>query len=276
MKTLGGIFLVLLFCGSSFALTVDEKLEMAKTRCQKEVKGEPTVFANDFKFGMDYEDVKSLYPEIYESGKRLSQRTFFVNNKFVFPEPSLSGTPKGVEIDIPDKFIKGIILQIETILKNRYAEFIFFPDLGHSHFFIEKSFYNKEIYNQVMDYKTRYEILMNHTELKVLYHTAEQIRLKDEDDNLVQSDWLRWRYYSRNPVADLDGKVQILFNSNDKFNTVRDFDEDHHYWGAGFNISASKNGCFPFEQGAEIKYFDISFMDLTYSPDYVVQEESGY
>ena len=49
-------------------------------------------------------------------------------------------------------------------------------------------------------------------------------------------------------------------------NTVSRADEGYHYWSAGFNISGSEKGCFPYIVNGQTYYFDISLTDLPSPP----------
>ncbi len=47
----------------------------------------------------------------------------------------------------------------------------------------------------------------------------------------------------------------------------------YFYFGAGFNVSANKNGCFPYFDGTQVRYFDLSLSDLPYKSG---QADSGF
>ncbi len=102
-------------------------------------------------------------------------------------------------------------------------------------------------------------------ELKVLYHTTEQLATLDEGDNLLSDRQVQWRFFTRNVVGDNNwaGRIDLLHDATSAANTSRDL-EDHHYYGAGFNITATANGCFPYVHKGETFYFDISLDDLPY------------
>ena len=76
-----------------------------------------------------------------------------------------------------------------------------------------------------------------------------------------------WRYFTRNPVGDNhgEGRLTLIRDLSSPMNTARDL-EGHHYYGAGFNISANAKGCFPYEHQGVIRYFDLSLFDLPLDP----------
>ncbi|MEO0335151.1 MAG: hypothetical protein AAF202_02075, partial [Pseudomonadota bacterium] len=242
----------------------------AKRRCAPALEDEPKVYSQDFKWGYEFQEMADRYKEIYQSGKRLHMRAYFdpAQDQFVFPGETTRG--EAYTVKIPTQFIANIGIHLEEGLKRDYADYVFFPDIGHSHFFIPVDFYNEVIRPLPTDQKAkRYELLMGHAGVKVLYHTAEQLGMKDkESKELFEDDYLRWRYYTRNLVGYNTGtrKVEIHKKLNEGFNTVHDHDGgDYRYWGAGFNVSASKDGCFAFKtKEGETHYFDLSLEDLPY------------
>ena len=65
----------------------------------------------------------------------------------------------------------------------------------------------------------------------------------------------------------LQCEAEILtdYEQSGGHNTVRNLEGYKYY--SGFNISANKNGCFPFQdKSGNIQYFDLSAWDLPYKP----------
>lgn len=243
-------------------------LDLAKQRCAPQTESDLILYASDFKWGYEIQEMRDRFTEIYQSGKRLTKRAYYdpAADKFIFPYESLGNSHK---IEIPGQFIESIALHAEEGLKRDYIDALFFPDMGHSHFFLPEAFYEEHIRPLPGNAKkARYELMMNHPGTKILYHTAEQLHMKDRDTKeLVEDQYTQWRYYTRNLVGynDGSGKVEIHKLLNEGFNTVRSYPE-HKYWGAGFNVSASKDGCFSFQdkQGNTL-FFDLSLEDLPFS-----------
>ena len=262
--------LMVVLC-SNWALASSFDFNIAKQRCAPAQDGEPKVYAQDFKWGYTFEEMGAHYIEIYSSGKRLAQRAHYdpAKDAFVFP---LDKGLNAQTVHLPAGFLANVASHLEEGLKRDYVDYVFFPDIGHSHFFVPQDFYDEEIGPlPISDKAKRYELMMQHPGLKVLYHTAEQLGMKDkETKQLYDSDYLRWRYYTRNLVGFNDGssRLEIHKKLNEAFNTVHDHEGgSYKHWGAGFYVSASKDGCFPFTtQNGEIHYFDLSLESLPYAP----------
>jgi hypothetical protein len=90
----------------------------------------------------------------------------------------------------------------------------------------------------------------------------------DEDDQVLPDPHIEWRHQTRNVVGDNDGqdRIELLQNPDSKANTARDY-PGYRYFGAGFNVSASADGCFPFIQDGELRWYDLSLSDLPYKPN---------
>lgn len=237
--------------------------EEAKSRCSQPAADEPILFSDDFfGWGLNMEQAKKASELAYASNKRLKERAYFDGENFVFPN-AIYNSP--VLVRIPKNFISSIIKHVESALKRNYVDFIIFPDMGHSHYFIPEDFYNNVLDKFADNEKhLRLEAMMAYPGLKILYHTAEQIKMKDEDKNLINDRHLQWRFYTRNIVGDNQeqGHLEIIHASDHGYNTAHDYEEGYRYWGAGFNISANENGCFPFLYNGQTYYFDLSLKDL--------------
>lgn len=230
--------------------------------CAKEEAG-PYVHSDDFHWGMTLDEIKAKGEEIYHSEKRLKNRAYFDGEKVVMPMNIFGG--KDV-VKLTPLFLKSIQRHLEVALDRGYIDAVIFPDLGHSHMFIPAEFYENVLRPVPIKEKARmYEMMLAHPELKILYHTAEQLTMVDEAKLPIVDRALQWRFYTRNLVGDNQGlgKVELLHEPESSHNTSHTYDGAHKYWGAGFNITASKNGCFAFKSKGEVRYFDLSFEDLT-------------
>ena len=230
--------------------------------CAKETGG-PYVHSDDFKWGMTLEEVRSKSEEIYKSGKRLKNRAFFNGADVVMPM-EVFGEEKYVKLT--SRFLESVKKHIEVGYKRGYIDAVIFPDMGHSHFFIPKKYYDTVLGPMPVSEKAEmYELMLAHPDLKILYHTAEQLTMVDENKLPIQDRMLQWRFFTRNLVGDNQalGRVELLHETDSSHNTSRDYDEKHHYYGAGYNITASKDGCFSFVKDGKKFYFDLSFDDLT-------------
>jgi len=243
--------------------------EVVAARCGPPAEDEPIVYAGDFEWGVSIEVMAQRFDEMYLSGKRLKDRAFYdeETGDFILPiYESWGGT-----VVLSKRLVENVRMHIEKSLARGYAEFIFFPDMGHSHFFIPQEHWDS-VYAPfpVAQKGTQITMLFDDPQLKVLYHTAEQLKMLDDDKNILPDRHIQWRFFTRNPVGDNDwaGRVDLLHEHTSSANTARDL-EDHYYYGAGFNITATENGCFPYVHEGQIYYFDISMEDLPY-------ESTGY
>ena len=246
-------------------LSLNEKVEIAKSRCTPKTNAEPILYQQVFNdFNLSLTEMTNLYASVYESDARLSNRVGYFKGSKKFTSVDLENINDSA--DFPEHYIKSIILHVENALKLKYVQYVFFPDMGHSHLFIPLNYY-EDVMRKAPS--TRFidslELALKAPKLKTLYHTAEQLNLLDENKKVFPSRQLQWRFYTRNPVADANGNIEILtnFDADSGYNTVREL-EGHRYY-SGFNISANKNGCFPFENAnGQIEYFDLSAWDLPY------------
>ena len=78
------------------------------------------------------------------------------------------------------------------------------------------------------------------------------------DDRRVQ-----WRLFSRNLVGDNrgEGRLELRQEPGHRFNTLSGL-PGHFWYGAGFNISANKDGCFAADVRGKTLRFDLSLYDL--------------
>lgn len=243
--------------------------------CAQDVGG-PYVHSDDFKWGMTLEEIRTKSTEIYESGKRLKNRAFYKDGNVVFPMDFIG---KQQFVKLSPRFLKSVQKHIEVGLKRGYIDAVIFPDMGHSHFFVPKKFYNDVLAKYSNEQRAkRYELMINHPELKILYHTAEQLTMVGEDKLPLVDRELQWRFYTRNMVGDNHGlgRVELIHEMDSSHNTARDYDDKHRYWGAGYNITASKDGCFSYEFKGKTYYFDLSLDDLTPSENYSGGDDFGY
>lgn len=230
--------------------------------CKADTEG-PYVHSDDFHWGMTLDEIKAKGEEIYKSEKRLKSRAYFDGKNVLMPLSIFGGKDT---VKLTPLFIKSIQKHLEVALKRGYIDAVIFPDLGHSHMFIPKEFYEKTLRPIPVKEKARmYELMLAHPELKILYHTAEQLTMVDEAKLPIVDRALQWRFYTRNLVGDNRGlgNMELLHEPKSSHNTSHDYGDKHKYWGAGFNITASKNGCFSYDHKGEKRYFDLSFEDLT-------------
>jgi hypothetical protein len=248
-------------------LPVEIDWDAIAERCQPPKEGESVVYSNDFKWGYGFEEMGERFEEMYASGKRLKDRAYYdaASERFVLPLSEAWGK----QTVASKRLVENIRLHIEKALASGYADYPFFPDMGHTHLFIPQEHWDS-VYKdcEVSEFGERFTLLFDDPKLKLLYHTAEQLQVLDEDDNLLDDKHLQWRFSTRNLVGDNDGAgiTNLLHEPDSKANTSRDL-EGHQYFGSGFNITATKEGCFPYVHDGKAYYFDISMTDLPRDPD---------
>ncbi len=252
---------LLLISGHAFALDVDT------ANCKKEISGEPVVYAEDFKWNMTLEEIRKKADELYLTNKRLRDRAYYDESlkSFVLPNSPVQG---GV-VKIPENFITAVTKHIEKAFERKYVDALLFPDMGHSHFLVPQKYYDKELRDlPVNQMNIMYEKMMAHKEMKVVYHTAEQLKTTDADGNVLPNKVLQWRYYTRNLIGHNNTNPDLeLFNATETSdaNTMHEI-PGYFWWGAGFNIHANKGGCFSFMKNGKKVYFDLSLKDLETKP----------
>ncbi len=248
------LLLILCFCSSGLAAIISNN-----RNCLSEEAYELKLSPLDFKWGQSLDEMELRYKIVYNSGKRLKFRAYVEDKKIILP------VKNGQQIIVSAHFVDSIINHIETALSRLYANYIFFSDMGHAHLFVDKSVYEKKV--KVIsseNKKARYEIMLNDIKTKLLYHTAEQLKTLGPDKLPLKDKATQWRYFSRNIVGSQGQKntLEVIYNPRGAYNSARaktyDIGGQYKYWGAGVDISASKDGCFQFKHKGKTYNFDIS------------------
>lgn len=233
-------------------------------RCGPEDPKAKPVYSNDFKWGYSLGDIKTRYEEIYASGKRLGRRAFWnpKTGRLELPYDEARGGP----VVLPERFVRAVIGHVEAAFAASYVDALFFPDMGHSHFLIPEALWKSKFdAYPVSNFSGLYTAMMSEPKLGVLYHTAEQLKTREEDGSLVPDARTRFRYETRNIVGGNPGDLKVLQNPESRANTVSEV-KGHFWWGGGFNISASQDGCFAASVGGKTMRFDLSLFDLEPEP----------
>lgn len=236
--------------------------------CAPQAENEPLVYLSDFKWGMSLEAMGKKFDFIYASGKRLKGRAYYDEKERAYLVQKNNGT-----VRLTPEFLRNVRRHIEIALERRYADYVFFPDMGHSHLYIPEAEWPpiQEIPGERVH--ELYTKMLALPSLKVLYHTAEQLGVKEGERNngpFPQDKILLWRYFTRNPVGDNttgENVAPVFAFTNNVYNTVGEL-KGHASWSAGFSISASKDGCFAYTApgGKELR-FDLSLDDLPAAPE---------
>lgn len=262
-----------IFCFFTFmALVKAAEIEQIRSNpnCLRPLPEELPVYREDFTvegWYMSFATMKSKYEKIYQGGKRLLGRAFFGESQQKILLPTARGFHAGKAglIELKPEFIESIQSHIEKALRLGYVDYVFFPDMGHSHMLIpQKKF--KEVYDDIDEQRLFYQKAFSDPDIKFLYHTAEQLDMVDQKTKVIRNDLkLIFRYATRNLLAE-NNKLQKLdiLHSKEGYNSVSKVD-GFRYW-YGFNITASKNGCFSYQHQGKTYYFDMSLQDFPKDP----------
>jgi hypothetical protein len=252
--------------GYSFSRT-----HFKKINCAKESATDQFIYQSDYKWNTTLAEAGVLYRKMYESPKRLMKRAYFDKQTQQFKIPWYED--QGGEATLPMSFVKNVVAHIESALEQKVIDYVFFPDMGHSHFFIPEEKYQAQ-YNMLEPVRARFEMFFKDPELKILYHTAEQIKQLDENGQLLNDPRIQFRYQTRNLLGSNNGSREIVFLQapDSKANTARDL-PGYYYWGSGFNISANKKGCFYYMNKGKKVFFDLSLFDNQMDPSIPIGQD---
>jgi hypothetical protein len=262
MKRLKNFLLLITVLLSSITYgSISDKVN--QENCAAPVLDEPTLYAEEFSGFFTLESLKEKEAQIYESGMRLLKRAYINEGEVVLTHYSNN------LVRLSDNFIESVVKHVEVAFEHGYIDALIFPDMGHSHLFVPMDYFQSQIVPMpVSEQAKSLEMMLNNPGTKFLYHTAEKLKFLGEDGKLLSNRHIQWRFYTRNLVGDNQGlgDMNLIYDHEQSANTARDYGPDYRYWGAGFNISISKNGCFAFKRNAQTMYFDLSLKDLPYRP----------
>jgi len=258
--TVGGLTVIaeiLLF--SMVAIAHADNWEAAKERCKIPLPTDPVLHQEDTRWNLSHSETHTLFNDLYESPKRLYGRAYYEEARRAFLLSNDVNPSKAIRL--PLNHIELITRHIERALESGLAEFVFFPDMGHSHYLIPMSRWISTYQSiPIPDVDVLYETMFQDPSVKVLYHTAEQMTLLDADSGHPLPDrQLQWRFFTRNLVGanNEDGHVHPVHASDSRYNTLGDL-PGYRFWGAGFYISSNKDGCFSYQTKTGTRYFDIT------------------
>jgi len=243
--------------------------------CRRPLADEPIVYAEEFRGSFNLKSLVEKEQEIYTSGKRLMNRAFEEDGELY-----LTHSHRGDKVKISLSFVKGVIAQVEKAFVLGYVDALIFPDMGHSHMFIDLDYFKKEVApHPVAEQHLAYEKMLNHPKSKFLYHTAEKLKFYDDEKNFLPGRKLGWRFHTRNIVGDSQGNIELIKKFKHSHNTAHfnEFYDNKNIksWSAGFNISGSEKGCFAYSRAGKTMFFDISLLDLPYRDFGYGQPNSG-
>lgn len=234
--------------------------------CLPENPQESFLSFSDFKWGQNLEELLNRFSVLYPSDKRLKKRAFWDSNsnQYYLPFNSFNGGA----VRLSPQLIESVSNHIEEAFHLKVIDAVFFSDMGHSHLLIPQNRFD-QFYNEfeVKEFSRMYEALFQDPSIKILYHTAEQLKTRDDNGEILPDPRVQYRFKTRNLVGpnDHSRSVEFLTNLKSPANTAHEL-EGYKYWGAGFNLSAHKNGCFQYQVGGVTYRFDLSLFDLESPP----------
>ena len=244
-------------------------MELARTRCLAHFSQSEELHYDEFIGSYTLPEMSDKFESIYESGKRLFMHANYEPEQeafFLYMDPYM-GAEKPRPVAITENFIKSVTLHIETALQEGFADFVFFPDMGHSHLYFPEEHWDNFYRPMDLSYKNKhniYEKFLADPKMRALYHLGEKLRFHDQDREALKDSVLSFKYWNRNFVGQNDGtrthSVPVIQNRKE-YNTVRSL-PDYHVYGQGYAISASHKGCFPYvDKDGKTRFFDIGFFD---------------
>ncbi len=244
-----------------------EPAAVSAATCAPETPAEPKLYSSDVRWGLTMPEMMELYEKLYASDKRLKLRAYFNAGKgrYELPNPPEFGGP----VAVPEILIKALARHIEAAFEKDYIDAVFFPDMGHSHLLIPEALYRRKYERYPTAEKSRfYTDVLSDPAVHIFYHTAEQLKsLKEDRRTVLDDERIRWRHKTRNIAGPItaNAPLTVYQNPGSSANTVGEV-PGFYWWGAGFNFSANKSGCFSFTRGGETVRFDISLNDLEPDP----------
>lgn len=246
-------------------------LNVAKQRCGADNSSSPILYSSDLQWGVTRQEMTDKFLWVYESGKRLPRHSTYDASQdqfYIYYKSYGDGLSK---VKINELFIKSVTQQLESALQAGYAEFVFFSDMGHSHLYFPQTHWDQE-YRDMATISAEervafYEKAFADPKLRPLYHTCEQLKMT-ENNKVIVDEYLDFRFHHRNVLGKNDGsgELDIKMAPDSSGNAVSSLPHMHVY-SAGFSVSASKDGCFPYQTPTgETLYFDISLADLEMDP----------
>lgn len=233
-------------------------------RCLPPAAGEEVIYQSDFHWNYSLPEMKARFKEMYSSPKRLDKRAYWSEEAGGLVLPPARGD---IPVKVAPVLVKALSRHIERALELGYADTVFFPDMGHSHLLIPLELWESRYSAYPLDQSSQmYTDMFSDPAIHIFYHTAEQLKML-EDGQPVNDEAVLFRRANRNiagPIA-ADAELTVYQNPESAANTVHDV-PGYRWWGAGFNFSAQKDGCFSYTYKGQTYRYDISLQDLPMKP----------
>ena len=249
------------------ALSPPEAGAYATDLCRPETDADAKLRSGDFRWGYSLPEMLDAFDKTYESAKRLPLRAHWNARAGRLELPYMP--ERGGPVVLPEVLVRAVTRHIEKAFEAGAADAVFFPDMGHSHLLVPQALWSSK-YDRfpVERFSQLYTEMFSDPRVEVFYHTAEQLQTRSDDGALVGDARTQQRYRTRNiagPVT-VDAELRVLQNPESRANTVKAV-PGYFWWGAGFNLSANRNGCFSYTANGKTYRYDLSLFDLEPEPE---------
>jgi hypothetical protein len=231
-----------------------------KPECVTFAEGEKPL-TRESKVLVSKSELEEGFRKKYDGVERLKARAFWSASRGVYLIPY-----SGSAAVVSDVFIQGVTKHVSTAIKNRYADAVYYSDFGHAHLLLPESEWQQ--IKTIDDPANRMTAILKSSSLKALYHTVENVQLKEGDFThgaFPQDPWKLWRYFSRNLLGSFGDSagLEVIFAGPDAlYNTVRDIPGMANV--STIYISANRGACFPYAGDKAEMYFDLTFETIPY------------
>ena len=199
-------------------------------------------------------EIKEIYEKEYEEGERLENHLIKKDGKYI-------AFKDGESCEVPEKFVKTTLNQLEQMLEKGYAAYIFRLDAFHSHPFVPD-----EVFHKYKDLSGA-ELIAAYTkddQLGVLYHNSEHLALRDPPKTGEIDSKAKELISKRSVLGWYDGRPLELTHPGEdapaKLKEANTAGVPDGYHNIGFiTFKATKNGEFVINPNGEEIRVDISF-----------------
>lgn len=195
------------------------------------------------------EEMKKVYEKEYEEGKRLENYIGFKGGKY-------TAYYGGKSFELPEKFIRHTLSQLEQMLEKGYAKYIFKLDACHSHLIVPDRIFEKYIHLNYMD---TIEAVVKEDGLGALYHNTEHLKTPSETETEAKK-----LFDNRSVLGWYDGRpLEIIHPKENDPEAIKEANtgsEPEGYRRIGFLVfKATKNGEFTIKPNGQEIRVDLSF-----------------
>lgn len=262
-KLLGVVASCFLFAAPTSAAET-QSLVSSLENCRQEIATDGFLYRKHFnEWEFDPLTMTSYFTEIYKSPLRLLKRAWVQGAQVQVP---IEINERSFEnILVPTPFVQNLVMHFREALEQEYAKHIFFPDMGHGHFYLPTEEYKNFLQNSAgLSEPQKMQKLLTYKTLKIMYHTSEQLSRapRNGQKSEYNKEW-QWR-----------NLVRHIVGQNSPRTSLQVYRDDSHFVktgytsvGGSFYFSANQAGCFRANLGDQTINFDISFKPYGVDPN---------